>query len=642
MPRLLRVAATRSFLALSLATASVAPAQPTTPVPPDHRTQAELDGFRSTASLADTVTFLKRLEATSPYLSVGTFGRSGEGRPIPYVVVSREKAFSPADVRAARAKGKPVVLLVSGIHSGEIDGKEASSILLREIALGNRREILAAITLVVVPVYNVDGHERVSPYNRPNQDGPVKGMGFRTTTAGLDLNRDALKAEASETRALLSLARDFAPDLVVDQHVTDGADVAPVLTVWYGAEPATPKPVGDWLDAVLPKALGAVEAAGFPTGPYVEWVDPLDPAKGIDLGPSTPRYLTCYFPLRGVPAILVENHAMKPFATRVRGNSAFLDALLGEIARDPASLVSAREKAREELRSAPVGSPFVLDAETDLSRPAEISFPAYAWRQETSLATGRPTLVYDRSKPVAVKMPIYRHAKAKVRTLRPAAYLVPAGWRGVAERLEAHGIPYARLDGERTLSVGTYRASRPKFAASSYQGRVRVSAEIVRGTETRRVPAGSLYVPLDNELAGVAMQLLEPEGPDSLFAWGEWDSALEGKEYIEPRVLDPLAKELLEKDPKVAAEWAERLKDPKFASDPRERMRFFWRRTPYWDESNGLLPVYRLEAPLPVPAVSGTGATTSGRGPDAGSARDAGPPAPAAPPGPGAAASSRG
>jgi hypothetical protein len=636
MPRPLRTVATASFLLpllALLAPSAPAAAQPTTPVPPDHRTAAELDGYRSTASLAETVAFLKRLEATSPYLSVGTFGTSGEGRPIPFVVVSKEKAFAPAAVRASRAAGKPVVLLVSGIHAGEIDGKEASSILLREVALGNRREILDAITLVVVPVYNVDGHERVSPYNRPNQDGPVKGMGFRTTTAGLDLNRDALKADAAETRALLSLVRDFPPDLVVDQHVTDGADVAPVLTVSYGAEPATPKPLGAWLDAVLPKALSAVEAAGFPTGPYVEWVDPLDPAKGIDLGPSTPRYLTCYFPLRGVPAILVENHAMKPFATRVRGNAAFLDALLGEIARAPKPLLEARARAGEELRSAPVGSALVLDAETDLSRPAEISFPAYAWKQETSLATGRPTLVYDRSKPVPVKMPLYRHAKAKVTAARPAAYVVPAGWHGVAERLEAHGIPFTRLDGERTLSVGTYRAARPKFAASSYQGRVRVSAEIVHGTETRIIPSGSLYVPLDDELAAVAMHLLEPEGPDSLFAWGEWDSALEGKEYIEPRVLDPLAKEILEKDPKVAAEWAERLKDPKFAADPRERMRFFWRRTPFWDEATGLLPVYRLEAPLAVPAFSGT----SGR--DAGPARK---PAPPLPPGPAAAASSRG
>ena len=596
MSLLHRARPTAASLLVSVLAARALAAQPLTPVPPDHWTEAELDGFRSTASLAGTVAFLKRLETTSPFLKVGTFGASGEGREMPFVVVSRERAFTAATARAA---GKPVVLLVAGIHAGEIDGKEASSILLREIALGNRREILDALTLVVVPVYNVDGHERVSKWNRPNQDGPALGMGFRTTAAGLDLNRDFMKVDASETRALIALARAWRPDLVVDQHVTDGADVQPVLTVSYGSEPATPKTLGTWLDSVVPQALKRVEEAGYRTGPYVEWVDPLDPAKGIDLGPSTPRYLTCYFPLRGIPAILVENHAMKPFAARVKGNAAFLDALLGILAKDTKALLAARAKALGEMRAAPPGSPFVLEAETDLKRPEAIDFPGNEWRKELSLTTGRETLVYGRTRPVTVRMPLYRHAAAKVTTTRPAAYLVPAGWQGVAERLEAHGVRFERTDRPLELSVGTYRAGKAKWAASSYQGRVRLSAPIARATEKRRVPAGSLHVPLDDpETAAVAMHLLEPEGPDSLFAWGEWGSALEGKEYIEPRVLDPLAKELLEKDSGLAAEWAEKLKDPKFAGDPRERMRFFWRKTPYWDEANGLLPLFRLDVPL--------------------------------------------
>ncbi len=125
-----------------------------------------------------------------------------------------------------------------------------------------------------------------------------------------------------------------------------------------------------------------------------------------------------------------------------------------------------------------------------------------------------------------------------------------------------------------------------------------MSAKIARATETRTVPAGSLYVPLDTPLAPVVMHLLEPEGPDSLFAWGELSSALEMKEYIDARVLDPLAEKLLKEDPKLAAEWKAKLKDPQFAANARERYRFFYSRTPYWDETVGLLPVFRLEAPL--------------------------------------------
>jgi hypothetical protein len=141
-----------------------------------------------------------------------------------------------------------------------------------------------------------------------------------------------------------------------------------------------------------------------------------------------------------------------------------------------------------------------------------------------------------------------------------------------------------------------------------------VSAKLAKATETRTVPAGSLYVPLDDPLAPVAIQLLEPEGPDSLFAWGEMSAALETKEYIDTRVLEPIALKMLKDDPKLAAEWETRLKDPKFAADARARHRFFYARTPYWDESVGLLPVFRLEKPLEnavSPDARGTGGPTA-------------------------------
>lgn len=576
-----------------LLAAFAAPGQ--VPIPPDHYTKAELTSFRSTPSYDETLEFLVRLEKTCPYLKLDFFGRSGEGRRLPLVVVSKEKAFSPKE---AWKGGKPVVLVLNAIHAGEVDGKDASLLLLRDLALANRKELLDALTLLVVPIYNVDGHERVSPYNRPNQDGPVEGMGFRTTTEGLDLNRDFLKADAAETRALLALVDAWKPDLFVDQHVTDGLDMQAALTVAYGSEPATARPLGDWLSSIVPKALRDVEEAGYRTAPYVEFVDDLDPAKGIDMGPSTPRYGTGYFPLRSVPAILVENHSLKPYVTRVRANEAFLNGLLSRLARDPKALLDARSKARAEARKAAVGSPFVLDAATDTSRPEPVDFAAFEWRKETSFTTGREVLRYDPKKPVTVKLPVYRHARPTVTTTRPAGYIVPAGWRSFEERLALHGIRFRRLARAVTLPVGTFRASEATYQTPSYQGRVRMKAKIAKATERREVPAGSLWVPLDTELAPVAMHLLEPEGPDSLFAWGELASALETKEYIDTRVLDPLAKAMLAKDPKLEAEWKARLADPKFASDARARHRFFYSRTPHWDDSVGLLPVYRVEAPL--------------------------------------------
>jgi len=585
-----------AFLASPAASAEK---RPPVVVPPDLLTRAELTGFRKTETYDEVLAFLTRLERQSPYLRVSFIGPSEEGRRIPVVVASKEKLFEPGE---RYKSGKPVVLVINSIHAGEVDGTDATLMLLRDIALTNRLDLLDSVTLVTVVVYNVDGHARVSPYNRPNQNGPEE-MGYRVNARGLDLNRDFVKADAKETRALLALAEAWKPDLFVDDHVTDGADFQATLTVSYANEPVTPKPLADWLKAVVPKALSDVEGAGFGAlGTYVDLLDAHDPMKGFDSSVFSPRYSTGYFPVRNVPSILVETHALKPFADRVRSNFLFLRALLERTGRAAKDLLAARERARAGARMAPPGSPVVVAAVGDPSRPESVDFPAYEWTEAVSPVTGRPVVHYDHARKKTIRIPSLEHAKAAVTVPRPAAYLIPAGFGNVEERLKAHGIRYERLPAARTLAVGTYRASGAVFSKASYQGRVRVEAKIARAIETRAIPAGSLYVPLDTELANVAIALLEPESPDSLFAWGEFSSCLEEKEYMDVRVLDPLAEEMLAKDPKLKTEWEEKLTDPQFANDTRARHRFFFRRTPWSDDTVGLVPVFRLDAPLSVSA----------------------------------------
>ena len=603
--------ASRVLLAALLAAAApglssrlAAEGRPAVPIPPDHYTKAELSSFKATPSYEETLAFLRMLERTSPFLKLDFYGHSAEGREMPVVIVSKDRSFVPTPV-ATRAR--PVALILNGIHAGEIDGKDACLMILRDLALGNRPEILDAATLVVVPIYNVDGHERVSKFNRPNQNGPEEGMGFRTTTMGLDLNRDFLKADAPETRALLALASRWQPDLFVDDHVTDGADFQATLTLAYENDVATAPPLAAWLERVIPRALARVKAGGYETAPYVEWVDPKDPAQGIDVGPGSPRYGTGYFPLRHVPSVLVETHAVKPTFQRVRANELFLVSLLEEVGKEARGLLEARETSRVMETRTRAGTPVVVDAATDLTRPEKMAFPAFAWSLETSPVTGQEVLRFDPARPTTVELPVFPHARPTVTIRRPAAYLVPAGWPAIEARLSAHGIPYRKLTESATLEVGTYRAREPKLAATTYQGRVRVQAAIERGVERRKVPAGSLYVPLDNDLARIAIHLLEPEAPDSLFQWGEMSAALEQKEYIDLRVLDPLATRMLAEDPKLAAEWAKMLKDPAFAASRSRRIRFFYERTPYWDDTLGLLPVYRLEKPLSAGSASGGG-----------------------------------
>ncbi len=560
------------------------------------RTRAETSGFAATSNYEETLAWLRQLQRHFPEMYLGFYGTSGEGRAMPFVVVSREKAFTG---RRARKLGKPIVLIQNGIHAGEIDGKDASLLLLRELALGMHPEVLNAVTLVVLPIYNVDGHERVSPFNRPNQDGPREGMGFRTTTNGLDLNRDYLKLSSEEARSLVALVNDWRPHLHVDDHVTDGVDMDWVLT-WYWAEaPQAPAPVDAWLRAHMPAVLAATTRAGHKVGPYVDLLERNDPSKGFSSWIGLPRYSTGYFPLRNRPSILIENHSYKPYRQRVLANRDFLWALLDEIARDPAALTGAvaAAEAAEVAKGRPDAPPSEVAVDVEQSTASDrIRFPVYPGEVKTSVVSGQPLLLFHRPESgevKAIEVP-WIHKSAVVKALpRPRGYLVLPGWPQIEARLRGHGLRVERLQEGAELAVETMRASEPKPAAASYQGLTRLTAKIERGTETRKIPAGALWVPADQPDFEVAVQLLEPEAPDSLLSWGLLSSLFEGKEYADARVLEGLAIELL-KDPKVAADWAAALKDEKFAADPQARYRWWFQRTPYWDSQIGLLPYFRV------------------------------------------------
>ena len=567
------------------------------PVLDEWLTVAERSGFRATSSYEETMDFLRRLDEASEAIRLETFGTSAQGRPLPLVVLSADDAFTPeAAARLAREDGKPVVLVQNGIHAGEIDGKDASLMLLRDVVLGRRPELLAAATLLVIPIYNADGHERVSPWNRPNQDGPEEGMGFRTTTSGLDLNRDHLKAVSPEARAVLALFDRWRPHLHVDDHVTDGSDHGWVLTWSWAEPPQIHAAIGAWLAEHMPKVLAATEAKGHPAGPYIDLLDRGDPAQGFTSRIGEPRYATGYYPLRHRPSILVEMHSYKPYRERVLANRDFLAELVVEAGRGGRGLIEA--VAAAEAATVAAGRPDAPPSTAVLSwvdapAPDRLVVPFREWRLEPSVALGVPILVYGEAvRPTEVD---WFHRPAPETTVaRPRGYLVEAGWPEIEERLAAHGLRVERLLRPVDATVETIHVPAPDFADASYQGLVRIAAEVERRPARMRVPAGTLWVPADQPGFDVAIHLFEPEAPDSLFAWGLLSTVTERKEYIDARVLEPLVREMLAGDPALAAEWAAALEDEPFAADPQARWEWWYRRTPYWDPTVGRLPVVRV------------------------------------------------
>jgi len=576
-----------------------APAVEAEDVPAGWRTVAERADFRATGRYEDTLAFLERLAEKSPEIRLTTYGTSGQGRPLPLVIVSKERAFTPpAAAQLADRRGKPVLLIQNGIHAGEIDGKDACLRILRDLALGGHRDLLDAATVLILPILNVDGHERVSPYSRANQNGPVEGMGWRTTAHGLDLNRDHLKLASREMRAVISLFNRWRPHLHVDNHVTDGADHGWVLTWSWLEAPQAPAAIDRWLARHMPPVLEATEAAGHPLGPYVSLTDRQDPSQGFSSRVANPWYATGYYPLRNRPSLLVEMHAPKPYGERVRANQEFLVQLWRGMKTAGRDLVAAVRDAESwtERRGRPGAPPSDLVLTWDDAPAAEtLAFPVYPWRLEPSVVSGDKVLLYRQPEgaPKPIEVDWVHEAVPAVTVPRPRGYLVLPGWLQIEARLAGHGLRVERLTEPAEVAVETVRVSEPEFATTPYQGRMRVTAQVTRTATTREFRAGTLWIPADQPDFEVAAQLLEPEAPSSLFAWGYLSSVLERKEYIEPRKLEALARDLLD-DPEVAAEWQRALEDPELAGDPRARYLWWFRRTPYWDETVGRLPVFRV------------------------------------------------
>lgn len=568
-------------------------------VPAEWLTRAEKTDYRETPRYAETIEYSKRLDQASPLIEFQTFGKSGQGRDLPLLIATEGGTFTP---EAARHAGKAVILIQACIHAGEPDGKDAGLALLRDIAITKTQPgLLKNLVVLFIPIYNTDGHERVSPYNRINQHGPVE-MGWRTTCTYQNLNRDYMKADTPETRAWLSLWNRWKPDLFIDCHVTDGADYQYNITYHHEHHEGVAPSVLAWEERVVDQRVApATEAAGNIISWYLEFIDNRDLTKGIRDFNGSPRFSTGYTPIRNRPGILIETHMLKPYRPRVIGTYDFLRFTLAEVSRDPESLLAAvRDADKKTLADGRTYDParrFPLDFElTDRATPYKLR--ALEYHTEMSAISGEPCVTFG-TKPVDMTVPMYKEFKVKTAVTPPLYYIVPAQWQEVIEVLRAHGLTLLTTKEPVTIDIESYRFGAVKWAAGPFEGRLMPSfkAEVIH--ERRTFPVGSVSVPLAQESAKVVMNLLEPEAPDSLVHWGFFNATFEQKEYAENYVLEKLAREMLASNPGLRADHEKKLAgDAKFASNPRARLEFFYRRSPYWDKQMNLYPVGRIITPL--------------------------------------------
>ena len=565
----------------------------------DWTTPAEAAKFRTTPSYADTLAYLKRLEQAAPgVIHLQTFGTTPEGRPMTVVIASGDGTFDPV---AARKAGKPVILVQAGIHPGEIEGKDAGLILLRDIAITHKYpHLLDHLVLVYIPVFSVDGHENSTPYNRINQNGPAS-MGFRGQSQYLNLNRDYIKADTPEMLAWLKLWQTWLPDFLIDVHTTDGADYQYDLT-WYTEDPHKLDPaISAWQhDAIVNHAMPAYEKRGHLASIYLEFKDDRDPRKGIENFGSGPRFSTGYAALQNRPALLIETHMLKTYENRVQATVDLVELMLEQINRHPAALLAATAKADADVvaRAHDVQASVPLTFKPNPT-PTPFELKGYAFSLTHSDISNSDWIQYDPSKPKTYAIENWNGLLPDLSITPPAAYAIPAQWTAIIDKLDAHSIRYQRLDHAATIHAEGYQLADPTWASQSFESHLMLR-HFTLHTDSADVtlPAGSIIVPMDQREANVAINLLEPQAPDSLLHWGFLNAIFETKEYGEPRVLEKLARDMLAKDPALKAKFEKKLHDdPAFAADTEARLEFFFERSPWYAVQHvGDYPVLRLDA----------------------------------------------
>src|SRR5262245_29875130 len=489
------------------------------------QTRAERTNYVETSRYDDVVAFLDTVAKQSRLIHNTTFGRTVEGRALPLAVVGR---IGDATPRAVRSSGKLRVYIQANIHAGEVEGKEASLALIREIASGKHAEWLNSMVLLIAPIYNADGNERVAPTNRGPQNGPVAGAGIRAKAQGLNLNRDNMKLDTPEARSMAKLLNDYDPHVMIDLHTTNGSHHAYHLTWEIPNNTAVDAGItqiarDEWMPAVT-KAVQQKD--GWALHSYGD-VSGQQPERVWTTVEDLPRYTHNYWGLRNRFGILSETYSYLTFQERIQTASRFVEEILNfahanarRIRKsvedaDARSLVGRRVSLRSRLKRSDT------KAEILMGETAEEINPYSGQTMLRRLDVRKPELMW-------LEATFDSTESERV----PSAYFIPPGLPVVLERLRNHGIRLERVDRAQTLRVEEFQIETNQAAAQNFEGHQQRTVTGKYQPVERRIDPGFFRVSMNQPLARLAFYLIEPRSNDGLLTWNFVDDLLkDGKAY---------------------------------------------------------------------------------------------------------------
>lgn len=508
-----------------LASSGTARATGETPLP---KTRPEVTGYGETSSFQDVVEFLRALQQVSPHLRVEMLLRSYGGREVPLVVAGDPLPASPVE---ALRDGRPVLYLQANIHAGEVEGKEALQAFLRDLVAGRRRDWLRRGIFLIVPIFNADGNEPMSPDNRNYMPNPAKGVGQRPTLANLDINRDYVKAETREVRAVLEkVLLRWDPLAYLDIHTTDGSYHRETVTYTSPVGPNWDPALSRFLwDRLYPAVDRALHAQGIASLPYGDFKNDREPESGWVSFPSSPRVGVDYVGLRNRFASLLEMYAYIPFSTRVTHCAAFVDAWV-EFVLDHAPEMSVIARDADQRAAAVASLPpaerpkLALNVDTQaLEKPLTVeTYEVVPFSSPLGYPRYKPVL----EKPKTVVVPHFRRFVSMRDLTLPAAYALAPGCEQAVLQLLRHGIAVSRMVRKTRVEAERFEPSSISLDTWLSEGHVRVNLTGLWTPATVDLEPGWFVVRTAQPLSMLAAMLLEPEHPDSLVAWNFFDSHL--------------------------------------------------------------------------------------------------------------------
>jgi hypothetical protein len=499
-------------------------------------TVAESSNFTSTSRYTDVMNFIEELQKQSPLIRVETLCISAEGRAVPLLVIGKPVPSSPLELSRDR---RAVLYIEANIHAGEVEGKEASLMLARDIILKEKPTYLDKLVILVAPIFNADGNEKISPTNRRGQVGPENGVGVRYNGQNLDLNRDSMKLESPELQGLLrNVLTRWDPILLVDCHTTDGSyHEHPVTYSW----PLNPNGDSSIIIYMRDKMLPAInknleEKYKTLSVPYGNFVDSREPEKGWETFEHYPRYVSNYIGLRNRLSILDENYSYADFKTRVYGCYNFLLTILDYCYSHKDEIEQLLYTAEQKtilrgLNPSPEDS-FSVEFEV---KPLKDKITVRGYEMEVTPREGTWPLVKRTDKKKAYTIPYIADFIPKRGVPFPFAYLIPLPDPEVTEKLLQHGIRVERLTKPVTLEVQSFRLKEITAEPRLFQGHRMNSVKGEYFTEQKEFKEGTLFVPTAQPLSNLAAYLLEPESDDGLLVWNFFDRYLVPQWSREPQ-----------------------------------------------------------------------------------------------------------